>query len=968
MTEERRIQLVADIDTTRTREGFQEIGQQATTMSATVAAAGDRAGRAVGGVGDGADRAARNVENAQRSLIGSIQRTTAAMEAGGRSSSEYFAVLARQRGIDPAILEPYLAQLRAVEVAQGRVSTSMSGAAAGLNNVQMSARATAAALRGVPAQLTDIAVSLQGGQSPLTVLFQQGGQLRDMFGSVGGAARALGSTIAGLITPLSVVAAAVLALGVAYHQGSKEAEAYSRALILTGNAAGTTSDQLSDMARTISKSIGTQGAAAEALAALAGTGRVGVENLQRFGETAVRVQKAIGQSAADTAGIFADLGKAPLATSEKLNEQYRYLTASIYAQIKALQDQGRVQEAGEVAQKAYADAMDSRSNKLIANLGLAQRAWAGITGVAKGAWDAMLDVGREDTLEQKLAKVQASIAKGQKPLDISFGGNAEDRGSLKKNLAEEASLKAQIDFKNRIAAIDAGRNALNEADIAWQKAGEQYLTRELQLKRDIAQVQQQGLAAGMSDADIAARVGEVRKKYADIAFKSVNDQIAAVEQRGKVEEEVAKRSAMAIASAQAAGIATSLAAQIGYAEQVEALDQAALAREKARLQALIALQKQLPDSPENRKAQEALRAEIALNEEQSLTRKAALKNQIYELDVKDTRQAAANLAALADKRGEELQSLQAQVRAQRDANAQIGMSKLQIADYNVRLAEQNALQLENRAATIGANDARKEEAAAMMASAQQMRELAAAQREGVIKSEVFEQQKAFWSSIEQTAHQTFVSIADGGKTAAQRLKDSFKNGFFDWLYQMTLKKWVVNISGGVLQDTGAVGAAQSLSGAGSPLGGAGSAIQAASSASSLYGIVTGGLAGIGSKIGSIGSSLGSTIIADFGAGLSGQAAAAAQAYSGLAGATTMSTAASAGASINAAIAAIPGWGWAIVGAAAAAKVFGLFDGKGPEKNTRLTFNSNNTPGNISINERGNEGKTGQSYIESPRQL
>lgn len=37
--------------------------------------------------------------------------------------------------------------------------------------------------------------------------------------------------------------------------------------------------------------------------------------------------------------------------------------------------------------------------------------------------------------------------------------------------------------------------------------------------------------------------------------------------------------------------------------------------------------------------------------------------------------------------------------------------------------------------------------------------------------------------------------------------------------------------------------------------------------------------------------------------------------------------------------------------------------KGPEKNTRLTFTSNNRPGNISINERGNEGKWNQAYID-----
>ena len=54
----------------------------------------------------------------------------------------------------------------------------------------ISERQLAAAMRGVPAQLTDIVVSLQGGQRPLTVLLQQGGQLKDMFGGVVPAARA----------------------------------------------------------------------------------------------------------------------------------------------------------------------------------------------------------------------------------------------------------------------------------------------------------------------------------------------------------------------------------------------------------------------------------------------------------------------------------------------------------------------------------------------------------------------------------------------------------------------------------------------------------------------------------------------------------------------------------------------------------------------------------------------------------
>lgn len=81
------------------------------------------------------------------------------------------------------------------------------------------------------------------------------------------------------------------------------------------------------------------------------------------------------------------------------------------------------------------------------------------------------------------------------------------------------------------------------------------------------------------------------------------------------------------------------------------------------------------------------------------------------------------------------------------------------------------------------------------------------------KSEDLRQQKELWESIEKTAHDTFVSILDGGKDAATRLKDTFKNVFFDWLYQQTLKKWIINLSGTASLST-AAGAAQAAGGAG----------------------------------------------------------------------------------------------------------------------------------------------------------
>ncbi|SFB50950.1 phage tail tape measure protein [Delftia tsuruhatensis] len=93
-------------------------------------------------------------------------------------------------------------------------ATSAAAQASG-NQFAMSQKQINAAMRGVPAQITDIVVSLQGGQAPLTVLLQQGGQLRDMFGGIGPAVKALGSAVLGLVNPFTVAAAAVVGFGFA---------------------------------------------------------------------------------------------------------------------------------------------------------------------------------------------------------------------------------------------------------------------------------------------------------------------------------------------------------------------------------------------------------------------------------------------------------------------------------------------------------------------------------------------------------------------------------------------------------------------------------------------------------------------------------------------------------------------------------------------------------------------------------
>lgn len=52
--------------------------------------------------------------------------------------------------------------------------------------------------------------------------------------------------------------------------------------------------------------------------------------------------------------------------------------------------------------EAYATATNNRTQQIKANLGYLESAWAAVKDKARLAWDSMLDIGREHTLDQKI--------------------------------------------------------------------------------------------------------------------------------------------------------------------------------------------------------------------------------------------------------------------------------------------------------------------------------------------------------------------------------------------------------------------------------------------------------------------------------------------------------------------------------------------------------------------------------------
>lgn len=505
-------QIELGADATGVEVGVGKAKKSLQSLGVTAATEGKKAAAGVESIGAGGEAAAARVDRSTKGLINSIQRTTAAMQAGGQSSSDYFRALASQRGVDAGALKPYLDQLDAVRARQAAANVELEKGGVQFNKYGVSVKQNAAALRQVPAQLTDIIVGLQGGQAPLTVLLQQGGQLRDVFGGVVPAAKALGGAVLGLVNPYTLAASAVAALGLAYFQGSKEGDAFNRAITFSGNAAGVTSSQLRAMAQNIDEIAGTEAAAAAALAEFAANGNIAGSNLERFTLTAIRMEKVTGQAVKATVKEFAELAKSPVEASVKLNETTNFLTNSLYQQIRALEDQGKTAQAASLAQKGYADALDARLAKTEGQLGTLERAWRGIVGAAKEGWDAMLGVGRAATLREQIEKAEAALDKRRSGLGAR---SASGQASIAAEQARIDVLKESLRLEGSVADRQREAAAQVKARIDFDKEGEQFLTNRQKMEKAIAEARNQGAAAGAKQEEIDKRVAAIREKFTD---------------------------------------------------------------------------------------------------------------------------------------------------------------------------------------------------------------------------------------------------------------------------------------------------------------------------------------------------------------------------------------------------------------------------------------------------------------------
>lgn len=281
-----------------------------------------------------------------------------------------------------------------------------------------SAKQDAAALRGVPAQITDIAVSLQGGQAPLTVLLQQGGQLKDMFGGIVPAAKALGGAVVSMMTPLTIVAGSMAALAIATKAGADELIAFKQAAIASNNFAGVSANDFSQMRDGLDSLVGTSRKASEALTLMESSGKITGSVFLQVGEAAIKLERATGTLLKDIIADFASLGKDPVRSAVALDEKYRFLTSAVLAQADALVRQGKEQEATTLLQGKMADAAADAAQRMVDNLNLVGKTLKAIKDGVSETIDEFFNLGRVASSADRLKNLLTE----QKQIEASARG------------------------------------------------------------------------------------------------------------------------------------------------------------------------------------------------------------------------------------------------------------------------------------------------------------------------------------------------------------------------------------------------------------------------------------------------------------------------------------------------------------------------------------------------------------------
>lgn len=383
----------------------------------------------------------------------------------------------------------------------------------------ISAGQYAQAMKYLPMQMTDVVTSLASGMPLWMVAIQQGGQIADSFGGLGNifeiiaskfrdvstSSEDAGDSLAGTagdaaegaeqfrslfsgVTLARVglvgVAAVIAAVGYAAYSASGDQDKFNESIAKSGNFAGTTAGQLEDMAVSIGGMKSNYGDVRDILNGLVSSGKFTGETLNSVAQAASMMAELSGQSADQVVSQFTKMTDGVASWAASTNQQYHYLDLETYQRIQNLEDQGRKEEAIEVASQALKKATEERLKEMEQKLNWVAKAWGNVKDAANDTWEsfkggvaAALGI---NSLDDQISRLEKTISDGGTmagSVFIPVTPAEKARLDLLKQQRDELLKTAQVEAKRKqtdadtIAAADKLRNTWknNRSDIEKER-------------------------------------------------------------------------------------------------------------------------------------------------------------------------------------------------------------------------------------------------------------------------------------------------------------------------------------------------------------------------------------------------------------------------------------------------------------------------------------------------------------------
>ncbi len=328
-----------------------------------------------------------------------------------------------------------------------------------------------AAMITLPAQFTDIATQLAGGQSPWLILLQQGGQIKDSFGGLRPTFSALMGSLNPVTLGITALGATVGALGYAFYTGQSTLSDYTKTLELTGNKAGQTANNLLFVTEQLEDSGSSFTKAKAAVIALASAGADLGGNYQAIASDIARLSDVAGVEVNKLAEIFGKITSDPEAGLKAMSEQYGHVTAAQLDYVHSLQEAGKYTEALNYANTLAASGFKDMADNIQQNMGFLERAANAVGDAFSWMWNKLLDLGKQDSLQKQLADATDQLYE----LDKALRGNVQGQQRIGLERAADQARKAvnsitdQLHAEQRKSEEKERQAALERSSLANQK-------------------------------------------------------------------------------------------------------------------------------------------------------------------------------------------------------------------------------------------------------------------------------------------------------------------------------------------------------------------------------------------------------------------------------------------------------------------------------------------------------------------